>query len=575
MALTQSLNSTFNDNAQYSSSATVTRAATQVTIPGTLSYLHCWSVNAAFDFTDSFLSAEIAPVTGTGRQYFMYVELDNFDNNNYCAFILTETTLVAEKRIAGVQTTVTTAAFSAINHRYWKISHSTSTGNVVFAVSPDGAVWTTYGTTTAPTWNIASVGARFNAGRYSGTDGSMVVSHVNLVVGPVSANAENAAGVATANPATPRVRPSVANAPAGSAVAGQPTTKIAPASPTASGVASALNASVAVHVNAFAETATADATANGSNTTIRANAVTASATGNGQLPNPGIAIPSGVANAQALALDPHTMIKPTSVGASAVASGLGATIGTAALAETATAVATAHGPALIISPNALPATAQATATAEQPGGSASSHASTAAGTAIADDVQPSIGVSPDTAVGVASSPPGATRVAPVSPTATATGSALDPEGHVSAQAEAAHADATAFGSSTLIRPTAVTAEAGASSHGQPNIYASSDVATADAAALEADVSLSAAPLATVAQASGLAFNASVLVVDNAALPVPRPHGWRQYQAIITEARQTIAFDQAQPPRSCPNCGGTLNGVRGVLHCRFDGWTSAT
>lgn len=48
--------------------------------------------------------------------------------------------------------------------------------------------------------------------------------------------------------------------------------------------------------------------------------------------------------------------------------------------------------------------------------------------------------------------------------------------------------------------------------------------------------------------------------------------WRQLLDIYEEADADRRAEEAAPPEACPNCGEPLELVRGVLHCRFDGWT---
>jgi hypothetical protein len=49
--------------------------------------------------------------------------------------------------------------------------------------------------------------------------------------------------------------------------------------------------------------------------------------------------------------------------------------------------------------------------------------------------------------------------------------------------------------------------------------------------------------------------------------------WEQLRDIQREATALAEAERSQPPTDCPNDGTPLEkGPRGVLHCRFDGWT---
>lgn len=50
--------------------------------------------------------------------------------------------------------------------------------------------------------------------------------------------------------------------------------------------------------------------------------------------------------------------------------------------------------------------------------------------------------------------------------------------------------------------------------------------------------------------------------------------WNQLLDIAQEARQYRDEELAAGPVACPNDGEPLEEVDGVLHCKFDGWTSA-
>lgn len=50
--------------------------------------------------------------------------------------------------------------------------------------------------------------------------------------------------------------------------------------------------------------------------------------------------------------------------------------------------------------------------------------------------------------------------------------------------------------------------------------------------------------------------------------------WYGLLGILDEIRQNHAEQVAAPPVACPLCGEPLEAARGVLHCRFEGWTTA-
>ena len=87
------------------------------------------------------------------------------DAHNYYRIYVEEGNFVCQARIGGTKLNLFTAAYNAVTHRYWRIRHDSSTGNVVFETASDnGGVPGSWTIRSSTTWNTAAVsltGLRF------------------------------------------------------------------------------------------------------------------------------------------------------------------------------------------------------------------------------------------------------------------------------------------------------------------------------------------------------------------------------------------------------------------------------
>jgi hypothetical protein len=59
------------------------------------------------------------------------------DANNYYRIYVEEGVLICQVKTGGAKRNLFTAAYNAVTHRYWRIRHDQSTGNVVFETAAD------------------------------------------------------------------------------------------------------------------------------------------------------------------------------------------------------------------------------------------------------------------------------------------------------------------------------------------------------------------------------------------------------------------------------------------------------
>ncbi len=80
------------------------------------------------------------------------------DAHNYYRVYVEEGIFICQSRIGGNKLNLFTAPYSPVTHRYWRIRHDSSTGNVVFETATDnGGVPGTWTIRSSATWNTTAV----------------------------------------------------------------------------------------------------------------------------------------------------------------------------------------------------------------------------------------------------------------------------------------------------------------------------------------------------------------------------------------------------------------------------------
>nr|MDQ3323979.1 hypothetical protein [Acidobacteriota bacterium] len=93
---------------------------------------------SAANLTDSAASVEAAQkTTGNAATIFSV----GIDKDNWFGFRAKGSSLFLESRKAGSTTTVS-LAYSAVQHRFWRLRHNPIDGTIVFETSADGTAWT-------------------------------------------------------------------------------------------------------------------------------------------------------------------------------------------------------------------------------------------------------------------------------------------------------------------------------------------------------------------------------------------------------------------------------------------------
>ena len=59
------------------------------------------------------------------------------DANNYYRIYVEEGILICQSKTAGTKRNLFSTAYNSVTHRYWRIRHDQSTGNVVFETASD------------------------------------------------------------------------------------------------------------------------------------------------------------------------------------------------------------------------------------------------------------------------------------------------------------------------------------------------------------------------------------------------------------------------------------------------------
>lgn len=114
------------------------------------------SVNS-YNFTGAYAQAEFvqAPATNTSADMMLTVGLDS---SNYYRIYVEAGSLILQKRIGGIKTTLSSAAYNPANHRFVRVRHDGATGRVVFETATGSSgtpgPWAqAYG----EAWNTASI----------------------------------------------------------------------------------------------------------------------------------------------------------------------------------------------------------------------------------------------------------------------------------------------------------------------------------------------------------------------------------------------------------------------------------
>jgi phosphatidylserine/phosphatidylglycerophosphate/cardiolipin synthase-like enzyme len=114
------------------------------------------SVNA-YNFTGAYAQVELvqAPASNSAADAMLTI---GRDSSNYYRIFVESGSLILQKRIGGTKTTLASVPFNAVNHRFWRIRHDASLGNVVFETAQGNAgVPGTWTQAFSEAWNTASV----------------------------------------------------------------------------------------------------------------------------------------------------------------------------------------------------------------------------------------------------------------------------------------------------------------------------------------------------------------------------------------------------------------------------------
>jgi hypothetical protein len=132
--------------------------------------------------------------------------------------------------------------------------------------------------------------------------------------------------------------------------------------------------------------------------------------------------------------------------------------------------------------------------------------------------------------------------------------------------------AAAAGVTMSARPAAAAAAAGLAAGGI-TLAAAAGVAGAAVGVGAGDITLttSGATSLTVGNAM-ISVGAFDIRLEGGSIVAAETGSWNGLLAILNDIRQETAQQLAMPPTACPRCGEPLEAARGVLHCRFDGWT---
>jgi hypothetical protein len=89
-----------------------------------------------YDFTGAYSYVQLvqAPSASTKADAMFTIGIDA---NNYYRIYVEEGILICQSKIAGLKRNLFTSAYNSVSHRFWRIRHEASTGNVVFETASD------------------------------------------------------------------------------------------------------------------------------------------------------------------------------------------------------------------------------------------------------------------------------------------------------------------------------------------------------------------------------------------------------------------------------------------------------
>lgn len=111
----------------------------------------------SYNFNGAYVYVELvqAPSASTKADAMFTIGIDP---HNYYRIYVEEGVLVCQSRIAGTKRNLFTSVYGSVTHRYWRIRHDSSTGNVVFETASDGGgVPGTWTVRYSEKWDTASV----------------------------------------------------------------------------------------------------------------------------------------------------------------------------------------------------------------------------------------------------------------------------------------------------------------------------------------------------------------------------------------------------------------------------------
>jgi hypothetical protein len=90
----------------------------------------------SYNFSGAYSYVELvqAPSASTKADAMFTIGIDA---NNYYRIYVEEGMLICQTKIAGLKRNLFTSAYNSVAHRFWRIRHEQSTGNVVFETASD------------------------------------------------------------------------------------------------------------------------------------------------------------------------------------------------------------------------------------------------------------------------------------------------------------------------------------------------------------------------------------------------------------------------------------------------------
>jgi len=137
-----------------------------------------------YDFTGSYALVEVVSPQGAGVSTQTYFFCRQIPDVNSVRWLIANTTLLAQRRVASTNTEVFATPFDATNHRWLRIREDA--GTVYWDTSADGFTWTNRATWVS-TFTLTALKVVLGSG-YWGTEtspASAVVDNFNLIPAPV------------------------------------------------------------------------------------------------------------------------------------------------------------------------------------------------------------------------------------------------------------------------------------------------------------------------------------------------------------------------------------------------------